>query len=251
MAYARSVHRSVFLLSVVIALGLAPACSQQTGVADSAAVTTDSTSSVGGEPSTVADSTLPGEPHDVGPRTGQELDVISIRHDDVLNFRTLPDPSAPLVGTAVPQESAPLVASAGEGRLLVDSSVWWKVTIDGQDAWANFAYLGILGRTDDVLDELAAGSISVEGETVEGIVASIAASRGHDQEPRVTYVTPVVGATASDQSLTVDVVTLVDGSVKGERFGLRFEPTERGFRLSAADRTWICGREVVGEGECA
>ena len=267
MAYARSVFRSLAFVLLLAVGGLVAACSDNVGVADTEALaasddvslTPDSDSdgdgdseSDGGESSGATvdpDPALPGTPLDNGPQAGEQLDVISIRHDDVLNFRTGPDPSASLVDTAVPQALSPVVVSSGEGRQ-VDSSIWWKVTVDGQEAWANFAYLGMLGRSDDVLDELRASSASTEGETVQDVVASIAASRAEGLTPRVTYLTPVVGVRASDRLLTVDVVTVVDSAQKGERFELRFEPVEDGFRLTGAERTLICGRGVTSEGQC-
>ncbi len=290
MAYARSVNRSLVLLSFVATLGLiVSSCGDETGLADTTAETasgdgttdsstedsttedpstedstsgsdednedeasassTDTSSTNGDESGSNDDVELPGDPFDIGPPAGEQLDVISVRHDDVLNFRTRPEASAPIVDTVAPLSNTPLVLSRGEGRLF-ESSAWWMVTVGGQEAWANFAFLGTLGRGDDILADLEAGPALTEAPTIEAIVASVAASRSGGPEPRVTYVHPITSIGGDDMTATVDVVGIGDDAVKGERFVFVFEPAGAGYRLGAAERTVICGRGATGAGLC-
>jgi hypothetical protein len=195
------------------------------------------------------DGPLPGTPSDIGPAAGERLDVVGVRHDDVLNFRTHPDPGAPIVATVAPRTLVPLVTSAGEGRLL-DRSVWWKVTVGGQEAWANFAFLGMLGRTSEVTAEVGAGLASPEASSVDALIAAIAASRSDGPEPRLAYVTEVEERPDGDRSVIVDVTRLGDDAVKGERLTLTLEPSPRGYRLGDATGTLICGRGVARGGLC-
>lgn len=199
---------------------------------------------------------LPGEPFDIGPRSGSTLDVVGVRYDDVLNFRTGPDPSAPIVDTVAPEASTPVVVSSGEGRLLA-SSVWWKVTVGGQPAWANFRFLGMLGVTDEVFDELDAALPSTSAPTAEALIEAIAASRADGPEPFVELVTPVEGLDAAGAQVTIDVLDLGDDAVKGERLVLTFElvfvdpdadqPEVEAYELVGAQRTVICGRGLSGQ----
>ncbi|MCP3992150.1 MAG: hypothetical protein GY724_23970 [Actinomycetia bacterium] len=273
--------RSLALLSLVAALGLiASGCGDDKGSADTSTDTTDtggtadstsedgqgsddddsdvsstsstettSTSAADGGTASTDDVPLPGDPFDIGPPAGEQLDVVSVGHDDVLNFRTRPEASAPIVDTVAPLSNTPAVLSSGEGRLF-DSSAWWKVTVGGQEAWANFAFLGTLGRTDDILEDLEAGPASTEATTIEAIVTSVAASRSGGPEPRVTYMRPITSVGGGGMAATVDVVGLGDDAVKGERFVFMFESVGTGYRLEGAERTVICGRGATDGGLC-
>ena len=203
----------------------------------------------GGDGGEVSDVVLPGDYFDIGPQAGESMDVVSVRYDDVLNFRVWPDPLASIVNTAAPQSTSPLVISRGEGRLL-ERSAWWKVTIDGEEAWANFAFLGVLGRTEDVLAELEGGLASTEAVSVEVLVSAIANSRADGPVPTVTYVTEIETVFDGDMRVTIDVVGLGDDALKGERLTLTVESTGSGYRLKAAERTLICGRGVAEGGAC-
>ena len=202
------------------------------------------------------DTGLPGDPFDIGPPAGAELDVVGVRYDDVLNFRERPDPSAPIVDTAAPESTTPRVVSAGDGRLLTRSA-WWRVTVGGEEAWANLRFLGMLGATDDVFDELADALPSTSAATVDELVEAIGESRASGPEPSVELVTPVEGLDADGAQVTIDVIGLGDDAVKGERILLTFDLTfddpnasDRevvSYELVGASSTAICGRGLSGE----
>ncbi len=202
------------------------------------------------------DRSLPGEPFEIGPPAGERLDVVGVRHDDVLNFREGPSPSSPIVDTVAPQSVSPAITSSGEGRLLTRSA-WWKVTVGGETAWANFRFLGTLGATDDVFDDLAAALPSTSAATVEALIDDIAQSRAGGPEPAVELVTPLSGLDADGAEVTVDVIGIGDDAVKGERFLLTFDLTfddpdaaDRevvSYELVGARRTVICGRGLTGD----
>ncbi|MEL7157140.1 MAG: hypothetical protein AAFN30_11125 [Actinomycetota bacterium] len=192
---------------------------------------------------------LAGDPFDIGPGQGDRLDVVGVAHDDELNFRVLPDAGSTIVDAVAPQATSPVVISQGEGRLLTRSA-WWHVTVGGQDAWANFSFLGMLGGTDDVFDELSAQLGVIEEANLDDLVAAIASVRGSDgPEPRVTYVTdPDAGS--GRREVVVDIIGYGDDALKGERFTLTVTDAGDagdGVRLIAAEATLICGRGVSGE----
>ncbi len=204
--------------------------------------------------------TLAGEPFDIGPPIGQVLAVVGVAHDDVLNFRMGPDPSADLVDTVAPGATSPQIVSSGGGRLLPNAA-WWQVTVDGQEAWANLAYLGMLGVSDDALDELLTAGPGETAPTIEAYVDALAASRAAGPEPRTELVTPVEGLDADGATVTVDVIGLGDDAVKGERYVLTFsitfddpdDPSREpiSYTLVGAERTVICGRGLAEGGLCA
>lgn len=195
--------------------------------------------------STSGDGSLPGDPFEIGPPAGERLDVVGVRHDDVLNFRERPDPSAPIVDTAAPKSTSPAIVSSGEGRLLTGSA-WWKVTVGGEPAWANFQFLGTLGVTDDVLDDLAASLPATSAPTVEDLIDDIAQARAAGPEPDVAFVTPVEGHDGGEAQVTIDVIGIGDDAVKGERFVLTFDREVESVELIGAMRTVICGRGLSG-----
>jgi hypothetical protein len=202
------------------------------------------------------DGTLPGDAFDIGPPAESVLDVVGVRYDDVLNLRERPDPSSPIVDTAAPASTTPKIVSTGEGRLL-SRSAWWRVTVGGDEAWANLRFLGMLGATDDAFDELAASIPSTSAPTVEEIIDDIAETRASGPEPTVELVTPIEGLDATGAQVTIDVLGIGDDAVKGERylltFGLTFDDpdaTDRevvAYELVGALGTVICGRGVTGE----
>ncbi|MDH3683695.1 MAG: hypothetical protein OEV40_27555 [Acidimicrobiia bacterium] len=202
------------------------------------------------------DADLPGEPFDIGPPAGSALDVVGVRYDDVLNFRTMPNPSAPIVDTVAPEASTAVIVSSGGGRLLT-SSAWWEVTVDGQSAWANLRFLGMLGATDDILAELVAGLASTSAPTVDELIDAIADARADGPEPLVELVTPVEGLDADGAQVTIDVLGIGDDAVKGERLVLTFdlvfvdpdaaELEVEAYELVDAQRTVICGRGLTGQ----
>lgn len=192
---------------------------------------------------------LAGDPFDIGPRQGERLEVVGVAHDDALNFREGPGVDNPIVDSVAPLSSSPAVISKGDGRLL-PRSAWWHVTVGGQDAWANFSFLGMLGGTDDVLPQLNEQLGVIEGDDIDQLVEAIASVRGSDgPEPRITYVTdPDAGS--GPREVVVDIIGYGDDALKGERFVLSLVDggdSGDGVRLVGAEATLICGRGVSGD----
>lgn len=209
----------------------------------------DPTDSTDPDPDPDPDEPLPGTPFDIGPGAGERLDVVAVGHDDELNLRTRPDPSAPIVDTVAPRASTPRVISAGEGRLL-DASIWWKVMVGGEPAWANFAFLGQLGDASEALAQVEAGLDDPEAPTVEALIEAVAASMAAGPEPVLTYVTPIQDASGGTKRVLIDVTKIGDDAVKGVRLALTIAPSGGGYRLDAARLTPICGRGITDDGLC-
>lgn len=191
--------------------------------------------------------TLAGDPIDFGPRQGDVLMVIGVRHDDVLNLRAGPGVGSPIVDE-IPSTSMDLVAQ-GNTRDLPDS-FWIEVDHEGTEGWVHMSYVGYEGVVDDqtsrVVDEL--GETPVEstmpelGELVAGVFAS--------EEPAsdIVQVTPVT--TGDLTEVTYDVIGLGDDAVRGLRLHLFAEEVDGGFSLRSVEMTSICGRGVDAEGLC-
>jgi hypothetical protein len=185
---------------------------------------------------------LPGTRFVIGPARGQPMVVVGVRYDDELNLRTLPDPAAPVVATAAPLATTPLIRSAGEGRLL-DRSAWWYVSVDDRSAWANMSFLGSVASPSDAFADLRDQLPAVEADDLDALVTAIAELEG-GEEPR-PVVTLASRPTAT--GVTFDLIGLGDDAVKGLRFAITVEPTALGsVRLTAALRTPICSRGVSG-----
>ena len=234
------------------ATGQATVVSSTTSTSEAATTSTgeETTTTTAAETASTAAPTtteeVGGDFFDIGPRAGEPLDVVSVRFDDVLNFRVLPDAGADIVDTAAPLSSQPVVLSQGEGRLF-PSSAWWKVTVGGLDAWANFTFLGMLGNDADIFADLA----PLEAATVDDLVAAVVAARtSPPPEPRVTIVRDVEEVAGGNQEIVVDIANLGDDALKGERVTLEIEPLANSVRLVAATATAICGRGV-SNGLCA
>ena len=191
-------------------------------------------------------SALPGEPFTIGPRAGEALDVVGVRHDDVLNFRALPDATAAIVATAAPLETSVSIVSSGEGRLLT-RSLWWKVTVDGDEAWANFTFLGQLGQQSDVSAELLAELPSTTYTDLDELADDLAAIRSDGPEPLAEVAAPVTRFDSDAGEAVIDIVGIGDDAVKGERYLLTFDIVGANtYELVEARRTVICGRGVSG-----
>lgn len=188
---------------------------------------------------------LPGQPFDIGPGEGQVMAVVGVRHDDVLNLRSRPDPEAAIVATAAPLAGTPEIRSAGEGRLL-DPGAWWKLTVGGQEAWANLRFVAALGTSDDLLAELSGQLGSLEAATIDDLVAAIADARGSEDPPSRT----VEVAPPTPTSRTFDLLDLGDDAIRGERIAITVDAGDGQVTLVAAERTLICSRGVSDDGLC-
>lgn len=218
-------------------------------------------------PSTVAstvvassDPDVAGEPLDYGPRAGTQLIVVSVEHDDVLNFRVDPDPQSTIVATAAPIGSHDIVALGSSWA--APSGVWWLVEIDGQTAWANQAYLAGAGNTFDATSEALADLGSAGFETLVDAGETVSRQRVFDDgpEPQFAQVNEAV-LHENGGMLIVDVLNLGDDSVKGERLFITVEPifdedsgdegaqNVIGVRVISVEIMPLCGRGV-SEGLC-
>ncbi len=218
------------------------------------ASTTGSTAAPDGADPDGADSDepLPGDPFDIGPPAGERLDVVGVAHDDVLNFRARPNVASPVRATVAPLADQPVVLSQGQGRLLVRSA-WWFVTVDGQELWANVAFLGMLGESRDVFGELDGQLDELQATSVAALAGDIAGARaGGGPEPTITFASDPAGGSGSRQ-VVVDILGYGDDALKGERFTLTLtdDGVDPGFalRLVAARAEPICGRGV-SNGAC-
>jgi hypothetical protein len=207
-----------------------------------------------GDPTTDGATGTPAPP---APEAGTLLEIVGVRFDDVLNFRVDPEPSADIVTTGHPdvlerQEDAVIVAT-GEATTS-GSSIWWKVTVDGQEGWANSRFLGILGEASDDAPEL----IGLEAADEDELADVVAQARPPGDATGVAVA--VTGQDAISASLTIDVLGNFGDGVKGERFDMEAyfikatdpeaTPQVTGFRIMFVTRTPICVIGVDDTGGC-
>lgn len=206
-----------------------------------------------GEPEQ-AEPVVPGEPLDFGPRAGTELTVVGVDFDDVLNFRAEPDPSSEILAIAVPTADVEILA-LGEAWA-APTGVWWKVSIDGQEAWANQRFLGGSGAPADIFAVVAAELVTLEYESLEDASRAVAATRAStDPASRIVFATEPLAFDAIGGFVTIDVLDIGDDSVKGERLRIEVEfvfdedgdegaQDLLGVIVTAVEATPICGRGV-------
>jgi hypothetical protein len=198
----------------------------------------------------------PVPPAPKAPEAGTVLDVVGVPLDDVLNLRVDPDPSADIVDTAHPDvmerpEDAVIIATGDAATS--GSSVWWQVTIDGQQAWANSRYLGVLGAVGDAPELIDLEAIGDQG--LEDVVAE-ARSPGDATGVMID----VVGADSISSLFAIDVLGTYGNGIKGERFeieayNLRADnpdvtPNVIGARIMSVTRRPICEFGVDPGGGC-
>lgn len=181
------------------------------------------------------------------------MDVVGVAFDDVLNFRTAADPASAIVDTAAPFSTSPAVVSEGAGWLLAGSA-WWNVTVDGQVAWANTTYLGVLGQNSDITNDLATSMPSLSAPDLQTLAQNIGNARSGGPVPLVVFSTEPVAADAQGGEATIDVIGLGDDAVKGERIFITYRfvfddinaasPNVIGFDLIYADAQAICSRGI-------
>lgn len=191
--------------------------------------------------------TLPGEPIDFGPRSGDRLMVVGVAFDDVLNLRAAPGPDYEVVATIEPTFTD-LVARGATRQ--IPNAFWIEVDYSGVVGWVNLSYVAYEGSTDDltsaVVDELggipSAQSMTELGRIVAGTLASV------DPESDIVL---VVAETIGDLGeVTYDVIGLGDDSVYGIRAHVFGEPAGDGFSLKSVEGTNLCGRGVTEDGLC-
>jgi hypothetical protein len=187
---------------------------------------------------------FPGTPVDFGPREGDVLMVMGVRHDDVLNLRAAPGASQTIVDTIEPTFME-LVAQ-GETRE-IPGAFWIEVDHDGEVGWVNMRYIGYAGGVDDitasVVDDIG-GPVSAASMIELGLLVaeSIASD---DPASVIVRVTPVT--TGDLHEVSYDVVGFGDDAVAGARLHVFGQPTGSGFALKSVESMVICSRGVDGE----
>ncbi|MEZ5341191.1 MAG: hypothetical protein R2706_07010 [Acidimicrobiales bacterium] len=140
---------------------------------------------------------------------------------------------------------------------LTPTSVWWHLTIDGDEAWANQKYLAAFGLTDDITSQVVASGVEKSAETIEALGLAVAASRAStDPVSTIVVVDESSGNRLSLAEITVDVIGLGDDAQKGERLHIFAnvvyeEATETImlFELKSVEATLLCSRGI-SDGLC-
>ncbi|MEM9519074.1 MAG: hypothetical protein AAGA37_07145 [Actinomycetota bacterium] len=197
---------------------------------------------------TVPTEELPGEPVDIFPSAGTELSVLGVRHDDVLNVRSIPGSESDIIATLDPTASG-FVATGRHQQL---PTTWWMEVIIDSDTvgWINRTFAAIEGVTFD------------DTERVRGLLDSTTASALEDLGRRIAElgvdpdvlqriemsVAPVLG---DPSEVVFDVVGLGDDSVAGQRVRVFAVTTEdQEWTLISVEVTAMCGRGGQVGGPC-
>lgn len=195
------------------------------------------------EPPTTTTTTIPGEPFDIFPPAGAVLGVIGVAHDDVLNVRALPGVTT-IVTTLAPLDDD--VVSAGEGWKL-PTTIWWKVTANGETGWVNSSYLAYLGGVGDLTSQVvnALGGYPA-ATTMEGLGQKVAEALA-STDPASTIVMSSAPSGGDVPEVIYDVVGLGDDAQRGWRLHV-FAAVDGGvFSLKSVEATALCGRGLAGE----
>ncbi len=188
--------------------------------------------------------TLPGEPFDGFPNSGDHLGVMGVAHDDVLNIRAAPGTDQKVVAKAAP--TLDNAVATGRARML-QRSIWYEVSVDGVIGWANSKFLTFVGSTDDVTSAFLNGAPRPETETMVEMGELVAAGFASDDPP--SRIVQSVAASVGDLGdVTYDVIGFGDDSVAGVRLHIFAAPSEsgEGFVLTAIEATEFCGRGSDG-----
>ena len=118
---------------------LAAATTTTTAAPTTTIPTTTTTTTVTGPTTT----TLPGEPFDIGPSSGDVLSVVAVAYDDVLNLRAGPGTDFEVLKKMPPRYDR--VIANGRAQAL-PNSIWYEVTALGVTGWASSTYLAELGH---------------------------------------------------------------------------------------------------------
>lgn len=210
------------------------------------------------EPTTTTAAPDLGGPIEFGPAEGQPLAVISVRYDDELNFRAGPGTDEDIVRRVAPLDDT-VITAAGEAWAF-ERSVWWKVVIDGEEMWANQTFLGMLGATSSIFDEVEAELDTLEFASLQAMTEAITDARTVEEPaPDLEYVTEPLSFDSGDAFVVVDFVGFLDDAVSGERLRIEAEVivgddadevgVPIGVRLTDVEATVICSRGVT-EGLC-
>ncbi len=163
-----------------------------------------------------ADGADEGSPLDFGPTAGTPLDVVGVRSDDTLNFRSGPGTQNEVLTTVAPRAAVDITATGEAWQF--ETSIWWKVTVDGQEAWANQRFLAPLGNVIDITDDVRASISSDRADTIEELAMRVAESRADtDPAPSIVVIGEPEALDAIGGRMVIDVLGFPDDSVHGER----------------------------------
>lgn len=163
-----------------------------------------------------ADGADEGSPLDFGPTAGTPLDVVGVRSDDTLNFRAGPGTQNEILTTVAPRAAVDITATGEAWQF--ERSIWWKVTVDGQEAWANQRFLAPLGDVIDITDDVLAAISSDRADTIEELANRVAESRADtDPAPSIVVIGEPEALDAVGGRMVIDVLGFPDDSVHGER----------------------------------
>jgi hypothetical protein len=185
--------------------------------------------------------------------------VVGVRWDDDLNFRSAPGTSNPILDTVTSLDIDHTITGLGQAWQF-DDSIWWKVNVDGTEAWASQRFLAAPGFSDDIFDEVAAELGVLKAADMEDLANMVAETRDADgPEPRVVIVGEPLAFDGVGAFITIDVLDFGDDALKGERLKITatlvYEDEDAEERivdfvvLERVERTILCGRGVT-EGLC-
>jgi hypothetical protein len=196
--------------------------------------------------------TLPGEPTETIIETGTPLGVVGVAHDDVLNVRSLPGASQPIVDGLDPMATGLFFAGRAQ---LVGGGVWYEIDFGNFSGWVNSRFVRPLAGTFDVTSEVvaAAGGIPT-GSSVTAIGNQVVALRTASADPAPRVVVSAAPTTGDLHEITYDVTGFADDAVYGERLHVFAAPADDGsglLSLKSVEVTYLCQRgSGGGQGLC-
>ncbi len=199
-----------------------------------------------------------GEPLDFFPPIGTSFTVVGVRWDDDLNFRSGPGTSNSVLANVASIDNGHDIIGLGQAWQFEDS-IWWKVSVNGTEAWASSRFLAAHGQVDDIFDEVAADLLILKSANLTELAERVADSRS-DGEPatRMVIVGEPFAFEGSGGTITIDVLGFGDDALKGERLTITAalimsaddEPVVEAVVLEGVKRVLLCSRGVSG-GLCA
>jgi hypothetical protein len=201
-----------------------------------------SSASASGSPSPTG---LPGEPYDRGPKAGATLAVFGVESGHTLALRVRPGIDQP-TAVALPSLTNGLVAT-GRARNL-PGSIWYELRYGAQTGWSSAQYLAWLADATDVTAAVVAelkkypqaGTMLDLGRVV---VKAKSGAGGGD------VIVSAAPSSTDVGEITLDVSTVGDDSVAGQRLHIVGTPVDGAFVLKFAERTLLCSRGVSA-GRC-
>ncbi len=202
------------------------------------------------------DEEVPGTALDYGPPAGASLDVVGVRHDDVLNFRVDPDPTSDVVAAVATISPNDTIIASGQAWI-APSGIWWQVTVNGEQAWANQSYLAGIGHGDEFFIDVSEKLGILRFETIADAAMAVAGTQTSETpESRIVVVAaPITYGSAA--GMTIDVLDLGDDSLKGLRIWIEVEfiyddsgQTVESVVLTDVYMNPLCARGSEGAGLC-